>query len=142
MPQLPWYVQSATYGPSNLLYDDVAVASGQSYPMEIVLRDDSASLSGMVKSSDANQPAATVVVVAQPAGKATPRVVRGVGNDFSVSGLAPGEYLVFAFDSIDGMEYGNPDAFASYASQAAHIALTGNQRGQVSLDLIQVEKGD
>ncbi len=142
MPQLPWYVQSATYGPSNLLYDDVAVASGQSYPMEIVLRDDSASLSGMVKSSDANQPAATVVVVAQPAGKATPRVVRGVGNEFSVSGLAPGEYLVFAFDSIDGMEYGNPDAFAPYASQAAHITLTGNQRGQVSLDLIQVEKGD
>ena len=44
------------YGQSNLLYDDIAIASGQSYPMEIVLRDDSASLSGTVKSSDANQP--------------------------------------------------------------------------------------
>ncbi len=142
MPQLPWYVQSATYGQSNLLYDDISVVSGQSYPIEIVLRDDSASLSGMVKSSDANPPAATVVVVAQPAGKMMPRVVRGVRNDFSVSGLAPGEYLVFAFDSIDGMEYGNPDAFAAYASQAAHVTLTGNQRGQVSLDLIQVGKGE
>ena len=71
----------------------------------------------------------------------TPRVVRGVGNEFSVSGLAPGEYLVFAFDSIDGMEYGNPDAFAPYASQAAHITLTGNQRGQVSLDLIPGREG-
>ena len=142
MPQVPWYVQSATYGQSNLLYDDIIVAGGQIYPMEIVLRDDSASLSGTIKSSDANQPPATVVVVPQPAGKMTPRVVRGAGNDFSVSGLAPGEYLVFAFDSVDGMEFGNPDAFGPYASQAAHITLTGNQRGQVSLDLIQVGKGD
>lgn len=142
MPQVPWYVQSATYGQSNLLYDDLVIASGQSYPMEIVLRDDSASLSGTIKSSDANQPPATVVVVPQPAGKMAPRVVRGAGNDFSVSGLAPGEYLVFAFDSIDGMEFSNPDAFGPYASQAAHITLTGNQRGQVSLDLIQVGRGD
>lgn len=142
MPQVPWYVQSATYGQSNLLYDDIFVAGGQSYPMEIVLRDDSASLSGTIKRSDANQPPATVVVVPQPAGKMPPHVVRGAGNDFSVSGLAPGEYLVFAFDSIDGMEFSNPDAFGPYASQAAHITLTGNQRGQVSLDLIQTGKGD
>ena len=142
MPQVPWYVQSATYGQSNLLYDDMFVASGQSYPMEIVLRDDSASLSGTIKSSDANQPSATVVVVPQPAGKMTPRVVRGAGSDFNVSGLAPGEYLVFAFDSIDGLEFSNPDVFGPYASQAAHITLTGNQRGQVSLDLIQIGKGD
>ncbi len=142
MPQLPWYVQSASYGQSNVLYDNVFVAGGQSYPMEIVLRDDSASLSGTIKSSDANPAPATVVVVPQPAGKMTPHIARGVGNDFSVSGLAPGEYLVFAFDNIDGMEYGNPDTFAPYASQAAHITLTGSQRGQVSLDLIQVGKGD
>jgi hypothetical protein len=142
IPQVPWYVQSATYGQSNLLYDDIVVAGGQSYPMEIVLRDDSASLSGTIKRSDANQPPATVVVVPQPAGKMPPHVVRGAGNDFSVSGLAPGEYLVFAFDSIDGMEFSNPDAFGPYASQAAHITLTGNQRGQVSLDLIQTGKGD
>lgn len=143
LPQLPWYVQSASYGQSNLLYDDIVIASGQSYPMEIVLRDDSASLSGTVKSSDAGQPAsATVVIIAQPAGKMAPRVVRGVGTDFGVSGLAPGEYLVFAFDTIDGMEYGNADSFVPYASQAAHITLTANQRGQVSLDLIPIGKGD
>jgi len=142
MPQVPWYVQSATCGQTNLAYDDLSVVSGQSYSIEIVLRDDSASLSGTVKTPNVNQSPATVVVVPQPAGKMTPHVVRGAGNDFSVSGLAPGEYLVLAFDSIDGMEYSNPEAFAPYASQAAHITLAGSQRGQVSLDLIQVGKGD
>ena len=142
VPQPPWYVQSASYGQTNLLSDDITVAPGQSYSMEIVLRDDSASLTGTVKSSDVSHVPATVVVVPQPAGKVIPRVARNVFNEFTVSGLVPGEYLVYAFDSIDDLEYSNADAFAPYASQAAHIALTGNQRGQVSLDLIQVGKGD
>jgi hypothetical protein len=142
MPQPPWYVQSATYAQSNLLYDDMVVSSGQSYPMELALRDDSASLTATVKSSDGSPVNATVVVVSQPAGKVTPHVVRGGSNEFSVSGLAPGEYLVFAFDRIDDLEYANPDAYGPYASQAAHVTLTPNQKTQVSLDLIHVGKGD
>src|ERR1035437_1318337 len=53
MPQGAWYVQSAQYGQTSLLYDDLSIASaGQSYPMEIVLRDDGATLTGSVKSPD------------------------------------------------------------------------------------------
>ncbi len=48
----PWYVQSAAYGPTNLLSDDLTVAPGQTYPIEIVLRDDGATLSGNLKSSE------------------------------------------------------------------------------------------
>ena len=142
MPQPPWYVQSATYAQSNVLYDDMLVSSGQSYPMEIALRDDSASLTATVKSSDGSPVTATVVVVPQPAGKVTPRIVRGGSNEFSVYGLPPGDYLVFAFDRIDDLEYANPDTFTPYASQAAHVTLTPNQKAQVSLDLISVGKGD
>lgn len=142
MPQPPWYVQSATFAQTNMLYDDIYVASGQSYPMEIALRDDSASLTATVKSANGSPVNATVVVVPQPAGKMTPRVVRGGSNEFSAYGLPPGEYLVFAFDRIDDLEYANPDAFAPYASQAVHVTLTPNQKAQVSLDLIQAGKGD
>jgi hypothetical protein len=140
MPQPPWYVQSANYAQTNLLYDDMQVSSGQGYPMEIVLRDDSASLTATVKSSDGSLENATVVVAPQPAGKVMPRVVRGGSNEFSANGLPPGEYLVFAFDRVDDLEYANPDAFAPYASQAAHMTLTPNQKAQVSLDLIHLGK--
>lgn len=142
MPQPPWYVQSATYAQTNVLYDDMLVSTGQSYPLEIALRDDSAGLTATVKSSSGSPVNATVVVVPQPAGKVTPRVARGSSDEFSVNGLPPGDYLVFAFDRIDDLEYANPDAFAPYASQAAHVTLTPNQRAQVSLDLISVGKGD
>jgi len=142
MPQPPWYVQSATYAQANMLYDDIIVASGSGYPMEIVLRDDSATLSASVKSSNGNPISATVVVLPQPPGKTAPRVVRSGGSEFSAYGLPPGEYLVFAFDRIDDLEYANPDAFAPYASQAAHVTLTANQKAQVSLDLIHVGKDE
>ena len=142
MAQPPWYVQSATYAQTNMLYDDILVASGSSYPMEIVLRDDSAGLNATVKSSDGKPASGTIVVLPQPSGKIAPRVVRSGGSEFSAYGLPPGEYLVFAFDRIDDLEYANPDAFAPYASQAMHVTLTPNQKAQVSLDLIHVGKDE
>jgi hypothetical protein len=144
MPQGAWYVQSASYAQTNLLYDDLSVAAGgQGSPMEIVLRDDSASLAGSVKTSDGSQPQATVVVVPQPASKITPKMAQASSGSFEVTGLAPGDYLVFAFDHVDGMEYSNPDVLQGYASQAAHITLSANQKAQVVLDLIHnLGKGD
>ncbi len=145
IPQQPWYIQSATYGQTNALYDDITVAPGQSYPLEVTLRDDSASLSIAVKGLDtAGRQDANIVIVPQPVSKLAPHVVRSrnANSNYIEWGLAPGDYLVFAFDRLDGLEYTNPDALSSYSSQAAHVTLSANQQAQVSLDLIQVGKGE
>ena len=140
-PHSPWYVQSASYGQTNVLYDDITVSQGQSYPLDVVLRDDSASISGTLKSSDGTPAHATVVVVPQPLTRLAPHVSRGITDSFNVTGLAPGDYLVFAFDQADGLELSNQDVIDVYASQAAHVTLTPNQKAQVQLDLIHVGKG-
>ncbi len=144
IPRGGWYVQSAQYGQTNLVYDDLSIASaGQSYPMEIVLRDDSATLTGTVKSPDGTPAQATVVAVPQPASKVAAKTAYlSQQNDFTINGLAPGEYLVYAFDSVDGLEYSNPDALEPYASQAAHVTLSPNQKMQIALDLIRIGNGD
>ncbi len=144
IPHGTWYVQSAQYGQTNLLYDDLSVASaGQSYPMEIVLRDDGATLTGTVKSPDGTSTQATVVAVPQPASKVAAKVAYASSQDgFTFNGLAPGEYLVYAFDHADELEYSNPDALQPYASQAAHVSLSPNQKMQVALDLIHTGDGD
>jgi len=143
IPQPPWYIQSATYGQTNALYDDITVAPGQSYPLEIALRDDSASLGITVRGLEsAGEQGANVIIVPQPVTKLVPHVLRGVTNTYTEAGLAPGDYLVFAFDRIDGLEYTNPDALSRYASQAARVTVSANQQAQVSLDLIQIGKGE
>ena len=83
-----------------------------------------------------------MVVIPQPASRITPKMVQAASGTFNVSGLAPGEYLVFAFDRVDGLEYGNPDTLQGYASQASHVTLSPNQNAQVSVDLIHTGKGD
>ncbi len=150
LPQQPWYVQSATYGQTNVLYDDITVAPGQSYPLDIALRDDGASLTISIRGQGSTaqpgatvaQPGADVVILPQPALNTPSQVLRGVTNNYSATALAPGDYLVFAFDRIEGLEYTNPDALSAYASRAAHVTLAAGQQAQVSLDLIHVGKDE
>jgi hypothetical protein len=144
IPRSAWYVQSVQYGQTNLLYDDLSIASaGQTYPMEIVLRDDGATLTGSVKSPDGTGAQATVVAVPEPASRVSAKVVySSLQNGFTFNGLAPGEYLVYAFDYADRLEYSNPDVLQAYASQAAHVTLAPNQKTQVVLDLIRTGDGD
>ena len=144
IPHGAWYVQSAQYGQTNLLYDDLAIASaGQTYPMEIVLRDDSATLTGTVKSPAGTGAQATVVAVPEPASKVAAKVAYSSSqNGFIFNGAAPGEYLIYAFDYADGIEYSNPDVLQTYASQAAHVTLSPNQKSQVAIDLIRTGAGE
>jgi hypothetical protein len=144
IPHGAWYVQSAQYGQTNLLYDDLAIASaGQTYPMEIVLRDDGATLTGTVKSPDGTGAQATVVAVPEPASRVAAKVAYSSSrNGFIFNGVAPGEYLIYAFDYADGIEYSNPDVLQTYASQAAHVTLSPNQTSQVAIDLIRAGAGE
>jgi hypothetical protein len=141
-PRSPWYVQSATYGHTNVLYDDISVVEGQNYPMEVTLRDDGATVAGTVKAPDNTPVRASIVAIQQPLSKQVPQISRGVTSAFNISGLAPGEYLVFAFDQTDGLELSSMDVIETYASQAAHVTLTPNQKAQVQLDLIHVGRGE
>ncbi len=140
--QPPWYVQSATYGQTNVMYDDITVAPGQGYPMDIVLRDDGASISGSLKSAGGTPEHATIVILPQPATRLGARTIPGITDTFSLSGLAPGEYLVFAFERVDGMEYSNPDVMDAYASQAARVTLTAGQQAQVQVEVIHAGRNN
>ncbi len=142
IPRGTWYVQSATYAQTNLLYDDVSVTPGSQGSLDITLRDDSASLSGSVRVTDGVETPVKILGVLQPVPKSGPKLVWANSSSFDLPGLAPGEYLVFAFDRVEGLEYGNPEVLQAYASQAAHVTLAPGQKAQVTLDLIHTGKGE
>ena len=147
-PNWPWYVASAECGQTNLLTDDLVITAGApAQELHITLRNDSADISGTVNVPDGMTAPVTIIAVPQATAKGSPRITTFVpppdrrraanADDFGLAMLAPGEYLIFAFDHIDDVEYSNPEVLQNYSSQAAHITLSANQHAKVALELIR-----
>src|SRR4029077_13966928 len=144
----PYYVQSARSGSLNLLEQNLTVAPGSSVqPIEIVLRDDFASLKGSVTLGEESD-SATVIAIpegGQPQmfGVGRWRPSPGIdashaGAVFEMSQLAPGTYKILAVDRPDNFEYGNPEVLQKYLSKAREISLVANQQAKIELELVHI----
>jgi Carboxypeptidase regulatory-like domain len=131
----PWYVESARCGESNLFTGNLIVQSGGlGQPIEIVLRDDAATLDGTV-SMDGHSAQGIVLLIPEfnPLGAVT--VTADSTGHFQKGELPPGKYQVFAFDRADDLEYTNPEAMRSFSSRAQFVRLSPNEQATVNLEL-------
>lgn len=137
-PNGHWYVESARCGLTNLLTQDLTVSSGGlGEPIEVVLRDDFATLEGTV--SAGGQPSPGIVLpIPENSPTATTMVVVNPTGQFPKRELPPGEYRVFAFDRSNGLEYANPDVMRRYLSGAQFVRLAPNGQATVNLELQKV----
>jgi len=131
-----WYVASALCGAMDLLREDLTVPEGSGLPpIEIMLRNDSATLSGTI--SENGEPAEGAVLLIAAHG--TPRVSDTLGqSSFQFHNVAPGDYAVLALDRVDQLEYANPAALQPYLAQASHVTLTANGNAEIALNLVHV----
>jgi hypothetical protein len=130
------YVASARYGSTDLLRENLAVSQSSSDPIEIVLRDDG----GKVKGSYAGDQEASqrfLLVLPDHGIPYQPRNLSSSADGFELRNLAPGSYSILAFDTLDDLEYSNPDSLEPYLSHAAHVDVTANQEASVTLELIR-----
>jgi hypothetical protein len=143
----PYYAQSVRSGPLNLLEQNLTVVPGASLqPIEVLLRDDFATLDGSVSSDSRDDPAAVLII---PEGTQQP--VRMIGlmrsgptidsnrpaAEFTMPQLPPGNYKVLAVDTTD-FEYANPAVLQKYLSKAKEISLAPNQQAKVKLELVHI----
>jgi hypothetical protein len=135
-PDGSYYVDSARCGETDLLRDDLTITpDARLAPMEVVLRDDGASL-------DISLPGTTVKATVLLVPDRAPRQVQH-GFDsgrLRFEGLAPGEYNVLAFDNADQLEYKNPEVLSPYLGKAVHLTLGPKQNSSVTLQLIHIGK--
>jgi hypothetical protein len=133
-----WYIASAICGDTDLFREELTVLPGDSRVINVVMRDNGATLQGTVQ-PNLESAAATVVIVPD----ASPlNIVSLQSNDrgqFQVGGLAPGNYKVFAFDHVEKFEFANPDVLGDYVGRAAQIDLQPNEKGSVEVELIHVK---
>ena len=135
----PYYAQSARSGPTDLLREELTVTPGGSVqPIQVLLRDDFASLTGKV-SYDEQGESAIVLVISQDAPRRSQQVVVSQpGGAFDLQRLAPGPYKVLAVDRLENFAYADPEVLRKYLSKAQDITLLPDQKANVDLELTRV----
>jgi len=128
-----WYIESARCGQTNLFNEDLNVqAGGLGQPIEIVVRDDFATVTGAVSLD--GQPAQGIVLLMP---EANPQGAVAFPTDpdgrFQREDLPPGDYKAIAFDRVDGLEYTNTEAMRPYSAWEEPLHISPN--GQASLQL-------
>ena len=132
------YVASVICGGMNLLTDPLVVAPGADpQPIQVVLRDDGASLNGTVKIPDGSEPGLVLMVPEGNQSPPRPVWVDGSGR-FQVHGVAPGSYDILAFDRMDSVEYRNREVLNAFLTHGAHVTLSAAQEAKVNVDLIHI----
>ncbi|MGE5204571.1 MAG: MSCRAMM family protein [Chlamydiota bacterium] len=134
-PNGNWYVQSATSGSTDLFTDPLTVSSAVA-PIQVLLRDDGATLAGEVRSRGVAV-SGTVLAVMQDEPLRIPWMVRSnPQGEFHFENLPPGDYVVLAFANLGDLEYANRDALRDYLSQGTHVTLGSKDAKAVTVELI------
>jgi hypothetical protein len=133
-----YYLESATWGSTDLLHDPLALnSSGAVPPIDVVVREGAATLSGSVVSGD--QPTSAVVVVFPPDDRRTPQVSYArADGEFQLSNLAPGTYRVIALSNLTGLDLQDLDGLRSLSPKAREITLASSQTSSLRLELTTV----
>lgn len=136
-PIPPWYVRSVTSGTTDLLRDDLVISSGhRPDPLEVVLRDDCAGVHGTIRVDGQPAGGAVLLISDQMSPSHAQAAVVPASAEFLFAGIAPGEYKLLAFDSIDDLEFRNPDVLGPYLSKAVSVTLEPNEVANINVERI------
>jgi len=132
-------VETAWYGNVDLLRDYLVVSSGgEVQPITINLTSNCATLSAKVQQEEGQRQALLLVVPSS--GFAEPRVVPIAMSGAATATfrgmpatLSPGSYQVYAFSSLVGLEYANPEVLRDYPSQS--VDLNAGQKMELTVKL-------
>lgn len=129
------YVYSAVCGSTDLLRDQFFVPAGTTLPpIEVVLRDDTGTLTATVQT-----PGWATLVTAADGANASPRSWMVNGQAMFTVPLGPGSYKIYAFPAPEEIEYTDPAVLAHYSSRAAQVTITPGGNATVTLDVIHPE---
>jgi hypothetical protein len=137
-----WFIKTVLSGTRDVGESGIAV-SGGTVLLDLMASSNGAVVDGVVADSK-HQAVANAVVVAVPETRMRGRVdqyrqtVSDQNGRFSLRGIRGGTYTLFAWESVDGQAYFNPEFLKSYEGQGKALQLSEGDRKTVQLTVIAV----
>lgn len=136
-----FYLKSASLGGTDVTDSGLSVGGGGTYSLDLLIAPGAAKLDGSVTDAD-DHPVADAVVVAVPQGTRRARLelyAKGVTDQhgrFILTGLTPGDYALFAFESVEEGSYFDAAFLKPYEGQGEKVHLEENGSRTMPLKVI------
>ena len=135
------YVKAARSDGQEVLERFVQVQYERQNPVDVQLAFDGGQIAGSVLDpAEKGAPGATVVLVPDSTRRHRPDQYRVVTADamgaFAIRGIPPGDYKVFAWESVEANAYLNPDFMMNYGDLGAAATVRPSEKIPAQLRLI------
>ena len=147
--QLTWlpetaYVADIRQGGTTVFNTGFAKSSQPAVPLEIVVNASGGTLEGNVQTPDRKPAAGTTVVLVPPVGdRQNAMKYKSMQTDdngnFSMKGVPPGQYTLFAWESVPLTAWMNSAFLAKYQNRGRQVLVTQGTRMNIQLDQIPDE---
>jgi hypothetical protein len=140
-----YYVKSGREGGSDVLESGLTISRSQPPAhIEIVLSPDGGRVDGSVLQEQHPVSGALVVLVPDPPHREREEMYSMKGTDalghFSLLGLPPGDFKLFAWEPVQGTNYNDPDFFKAFEERGTPVHIEERQQQQVQLEVITSEE--
>jgi hypothetical protein len=135
-----WFLKSVAAGGRDAAESGFSVSGGAT-TLDVLASANGARAEG-VATNEKDEPVADAVVVAVPEARfrGHPDHYRKALTDqsgrFALRGLPPGDYVVFAWESVDGDAYYNPEFLKSYEGQGKALHVSEGDHASLQLKTI------
>lgn len=137
------YVSEIRLGGTPVSNRDLEI-TGDEVSMQIAIKTDGGSVSGLVRKNRNTIAEATVVLVPKVTNNESSMrykvVDTGESGKFTLDGVAPGAYMLYAWESVKEGAYRNAEFLSRYQGEGKDVTIVSLQHLNVDLLLIQKDR--
>ena len=136
-----YYIKEARAGKGDALDRPLPVSGPNAGPVSIVISPNGGRIDGVVMDDRRQQPAAGIEAVLVPARRPArvdlyKTAVTDKSGAFTIRGIPPGDYKVFAWEAIESFGYFDENLLRQSDSQGATVRIAESSRERVAVTII------